>query len=111
MTNSKLMRHSVMLAAAGAVAILAGSAISQPASAAIRCEGNFQITSQGPIATPYCEDNHLAIVAREHGMRVSASQIRHNVGIKEQVCRVVGHDIRVKNTCIPYMPESRGRYR
>jgi len=111
MTKSKRLRLSGALIAAGALSVVAVGALSQPASAAIRCDGNFQITSQGPIATPYCEDNHLAIVAREHGMRVSASQIRRNVGIKEQVCRVVGHDIRVKNTCIPYMPESRGRYR
>jgi len=111
MTKSKRLRLIGAATAASAIAVIAASAISHPASAAIRCDGNFQITSQGPIATPFCEDNHLAIVAREHGMRYSASQIRRNVGIKEQVCRVVGHDIRVKNTCVPYMPEGRGRYR
>ena len=31
--------------------------LSDPAAAAIRCEGNFQITSYGRINTPYCEDN------------------------------------------------------
>lgn len=111
MTKTKLMHRTGALAMAGVISAFAASALSQPASAAIRCEGNFQITSQGPINTPYCEDNHLAIVAREHGMRVSASQLRRNVGIKERVCRVVGHDIRVKNTCIPYMPESNRSWR
>ncbi len=111
MTCFEYTRFLSALAVAGAVSAGMASALSEPASAAIRCEGNFQITSYGRINTPYCEDNHLAIVARDAGMRVSASQIRHNVGIKERVCRLVGYDIRVKNTCAPYMPESNRRYR
>lgn len=111
MTKSKRLCLSGAMVAAGALSVIAAGTVSLPASAAIRCEGNFQITEYGRINTPYCEDNYLAIVARKHGMRVTASQIRRSVGIKEQVCRVVGHDIRVKNTCIPYMPESNRRWR
>lgn len=99
------------VAVAAALTAVIGAASTQPASAAIRCEGNFQITEYGKINTPYCEDNYLAQVARQNGMSVSASAIRRNPGIKEQVCRVVGHDIRVKNTCAPYMPDSDRRWR
>ncbi|NJM33901.1 MAG: hypothetical protein HC850_03420 [Rhodomicrobium sp.] len=74
-----------------------------PASA-IECQGNFQIQKNGnEIATPYCQDNYLAIVARESGMRVSAGAIRANPSVKERACRFVGYDIRVKDTCAPYL--------
>lgn len=77
----------------------------QSASAAIRCDGNFQITEHGPIATPYCQDNYLAQIALEYGMRVSGEAVRYNVGVKKRVCRLVGHDIRIKDTCGDYLPE------
>jgi hypothetical protein len=74
-----------------------------PASAGIKCEGNFQVQKGGnKIATPYCEDNYLALVAREHGMSASASAIRANPSVKERACRLVGDDIRVKDTCAQY---------
>lgn len=93
-------------AVAGAVTTLAIAMVAQPASAAIRCEGNFQITKQGRINTPYCEDNYLAQVAREYGMRVSFEAIRYNPSVKERACRFVGNDIRVKDTCQRYLPEN-----
>lgn len=93
-------------AVAGAVTTLAAAMVAQPASAAIRCDGNFQITSQGRIATPYCEDNYLAQVAREYGMRVSNEAIRYNPSVKERACRFVGNDIRVKSTCERYLPSN-----
>ncbi len=99
------------LVASAVLTTMIGAASTQPASAAIRCEGNFQITEYGRINTPYCEDQYLAQVASQSGVSVSASAIRRNPGIKEQVCRVVGHDIRVKNTCAPYMPDSDRKYR
>jgi hypothetical protein len=97
------------VAAAGALAVLLTGVSPQPASAAIRCEGNFQITSYGRINTPYCEDNYLAQVAREYGMNVSASAIRRNVGVKQRTCRLVGRDNRVRDTCRPYLPENNNR--
>jgi hypothetical protein len=108
MTNFKYTRLLSALAVAGAVTAGMASTLSEPASAAIRCEGNFQITKHGRIATPYCEDNYLGRVAREHGMRVSNRAIRYNPSVKERVCLLVGQDIRVKNTCAPYLPD-RGR--
>lgn len=91
-------------AVAGAVTTLAAGMAAQPASAAIRCDGNYQITKHGPINTPYCEDNYLAQVAREYGMRVSNEAIRYNPSVKERACRFVGNDIRVKSTCQRYLP-------
>ncbi|RIA56333.1 hypothetical protein [Dichotomicrobium thermohalophilum] len=98
------------IAAIGALAAAVGTSWTQPASAAIRCEGNFQITEYGRINTPYCEDNYLAQVAREYGMSVSASAIRRNPGVKERACRLVGHDNRVRDTCAPYLPENNRRF-
>ncbi len=94
------------LAAAGALTALTVGSVTQPADAAIRCEGNFQITSYGRINTPYCEDVYLAQVAREYGMRVSNQAVLRNPSVKERACRFVGNDIRVKSTCQRYLPEN-----
>ena len=53
-----------------AVAIAAGAVSAWPlaAEARIRCEGPFQVVpGQGNLATPYCEDEYLAQVARFRG--------------------------------------------
>ena len=46
-------------------------AVSDPAGARIECRGNFQMTKYGPIATPYCEEKQIAIVARSYGVKVT----------------------------------------
>lgn len=103
------MRKALISAASIAILAAIGSA---PASA-IECEGNFQIQRNGnSIATPFCQDGYLAIVAREHGMNVSAKAIRYNPSVKERACRLVGYDIRVKDTCAPYRDDNnRGFFR
>jgi hypothetical protein len=85
-----------------ATCLLGVAATAGPASA-IECEGNFQVQKSGNrIATPYCQDGYLAIVAREYGMRVSAQAIRYNPSEKERVCRLVGEDNRVRDNCNQY---------
>jgi hypothetical protein len=37
-----------------AIILLSGTALLQPAAALILCEGEFQVTQYGLIATPYC---------------------------------------------------------
>jgi len=75
---------------------------------AIECEGNFQIQNNGnQIVTPYCQDGYLAIVAREYGMRVSGEDIRQDYSEKDRACRLVGGDIRVRDTCSQYLPFER----
>ena len=79
--------------------------------ARIRCNGAYQIVrGQGEIATPYCQDNYLAQVARSYGIRVSNAAIRQNPSRKEEVCRAIGHDARVNDLCVQYRNDScRGR--
>lgn len=91
----------------GALLALGMLAVSAPAQA-IECEGNFQVQSDGNlIATPWCQDQNLAEVAREYGMRVSGSQIRRSVSAKSKACRFVGYDNRVRDTCAPYLDRGR----
>ena len=49
-------------------AIMLLSAVSlQPAAARILCQGEFQVTKYGLIATPYCADEEIARVANSYG--------------------------------------------
>ncbi len=98
------------IAAAGALAAVIGASWTQPASAGIECRGNFQVSEYGLINTPYCEDDYLAKVARQYGVNVSASRIRRNPGVKERVCRLVGNDNRVRDTCRRYLPDGDRRF-
>ncbi len=94
------------LAAAGAIAAYT------PATAAIKCDGNYQIIKgQGQIVTPYCADAYVAVVARQYGMRVTAQAVRQNPSVKARVCRLVGDDIRVRDACAGFRPDGgRNRY-
>ena len=83
-----------------ATACFLGLAVAAGPARAIECEGNYQIQANGNrIATPYCQDSYLAIVARQYGMRISARSIRSNPSEKERACRLVGNDNRVRGTC------------
>lgn len=90
--------HSVQWLVAPVIAILVVTT-TPPAEAAIRCDGPYQIVQGQPISTPYCQDSYLAVVAREYGLRVSASAIRQSPSTKAQVCRVVGRDNRAQSAC------------
>ena len=79
-----------------------------PAQAGIDCKAGYQRVQGSYLATPYCQDALLAVVAREYGMKASAAAIRENPNYKRNVCRLVGRDIRVHETCILVEP-SRGR--
>lgn len=95
-----------LTALAGCAAIMSISAI-QPAEARIKCNGAYQVVrGQGQIATPYCEDEYLARVARGYRVRVSGSAIRRSPARKEEVCRHIGHDGRVSGICQPYRFDS-----
>jgi hypothetical protein len=80
-----------------AILTLFGSAYA--ADARIVCKDGYQQNAGGEVATPYCEDEYLAEVAREYGMKVAASAIRNNPNYKDEVCRLVGHDNRVRIYC------------
>lgn len=93
-----MARHAD-LALAALAAPVAMLALALPA-AAITCKDGYQLVQGNYLATPYCQDDLLAKVARQYGMRTSASAIRENPNYKREVCRLVGRDIRVQQTCI-----------
>lgn len=88
------MRTAALLAA-----IAAAAALVPPAEARIICRDGFQYVNGSYISTPYCRDNNLARVAREYGSNVSDSAVRNNPNLKQEVCRLVGRDIRVQSAC------------
>jgi len=71
-----------------------------PAEARIKCVNGFQVVNGSQISTPYCQDNLVAQVAREHGMKVSEAEVRNNPNYKRHVCQFVGRDIRIYQACI-----------
>ncbi len=81
---------------------------SAPAAAKIKCKGIFQITKQGPISTPYCQEEEIARVARSYGWKVTAAQIHNDPLKKVYVCQSLGGDVRLKGACGAYAP---GLYR
>jgi hypothetical protein len=90
--------HGISLASLGLV-VLSAIALPEPAAARIQCQGNFQITKYGPIATPYCEEEQIAIVAQSLGWHVSASQIHNDPLKKIDVCTALAGDARLKGSC------------
>ncbi len=71
-----------------------------PAEARIKCVNGNQIVNGVPLATPYCQDELVAKVARERGVKVSANEIRNNPNLKRNVCQHVGRDNRIYMACI-----------
>lgn len=104
----KSTRSRMTGALCAAVALVASAGV---AEARIKCNGPFQVVrGAGEIATPYCEDEYLATVARGYGINVSGSAIRRSPSRKEEVCRAIGHDSRVYDICLKYR-EGRDRFR
>ena len=90
-------------------AALCAFSLTSAASARIACQGNFQVTSQGLIATPYCEEEEIARVARSYGSDVTSAEIHNNALKKVYVCQIYGYDTRLKGSCGGYSPELYGR--
>jgi hypothetical protein len=93
---------AALLCAAAALTLTAAT----PASARIRCQEGFQMTSQGPIATPYCADQQIALVAQSRGWKVTAAEIGDKPLKKVYICQVLGSDIRLKGVCAGYGPDA-----
>jgi hypothetical protein len=95
-------------------ATLAGAALliislTSPVAARIECRGNFQMSKYGPIATPYCEEENIARVARSYGVNVTGAEVRNNPLKKVYLCQIYGGDNRLKGACGAYSPELYGR--
>jgi hypothetical protein len=90
-----------LTAALGAVTLsFFALALAGPAEARINCVNGNQIVNGVPLATPYCQDELVAKVARERGVKVSANEIRNNPNLKRNVCQHVGRDNRIYMACI-----------
>ena len=103
--------HRQLLSGAATLAATALLAISlaSPAAARIECRGNFQVSKYGLIATPYCEEEQIARVARSYGATVTGAEVRNNPLKKVYLCQVYGYDTRLKGSCAGYAPELYGR--
>lgn len=97
---SKLLQAGMTACAA----ILLAAMLTTPAAARIQCHGNFQVTKYGLIATPYCEEEQIAFVARSYGQ--SVSQVRKNPLMKVYLCQTLGYDSRLKGSCTGYGPDT-----
>lgn len=65
----------------------------------IRCNGSYQVVNGSEIATPYCQDENLARLARKRGIEVTGTQIRKDLGKKLAVCRVIGKQTSARSAC------------
>ena len=97
---SRVLRLSV--ASFATIALLSAASL-HPAAARILCDGEFQITKYGPIATPYCGDQVIASVAHSYGWRDSAAQVGTNPLAKVYICQTLGrYDWRLQGPCGGY---------
>ena len=96
-------------AISGAVFALVTIGFGAPVMAKIQCDGRYQVTRSGDtIATPYCEDWYLAVVARRtYGVSTSPRAVRKSIHEKERVCRMIGHDARVDDICLDFKRDQR----
>jgi hypothetical protein len=102
-TEAKLNKSLISLPAA-ALATALSLGLAAPAEARIVCRNGSQLVAGNYIATPYCQDELVASVARGYGMKASASRVRNNPNYKREVCRFVGHDIRISEYCLDESP-------
>ena len=94
MTTVFFPKVLTLAAACAASALVCGSA-----NARIVCRDGFQMSGGKEISTPYCNDEYLAQVARERGVKVSADAVRNNPNRKDEICRHIGYDTRVRDYC------------
>lgn len=89
------MPHAkITLATATVLALTAA-----PAFAGIKCVNGMQVIGDKLHATPFCQDNYLARIARSRGINVSNAEIRNNPNKKRDVCDFIGQDIRISHIC------------
>lgn len=96
---------ALALAVAGLAVTMA-----QPAEAKIKCVEGYQLVGGAMLSTPYCRDNYVAAVARQYGLDAPDAKVRNNPNFKREICRWIGQDIRIKDSCEEVEPSSRGRF-
>ena len=88
--------------------VLWGTVSHQPAKARILCQGEFQVTKNGLIATPYCGDEEIARVANSYGWNREAATVHTNPLSKVYICQTLGSDWRLLSPCAGYVPRGVG---
>ena len=99
-----LQKRIAVLCSGAALALVM---MNGPVEAKITCSNGNQLVNGSWIVTPYCQDELVARVARQYGVRASASHIRNNPNYKRHVCRLIGQDIRIKQSCEEVNPHGR----
>lgn len=92
----------------GSVASIALVSIASAANAKMTCRNGSQLVQGSWISTPYCEDAYVAEVARQYGFQATAAAVRSNPMFKQRLCRFIGQDIRIKESCDQVLPNGRG---
>lgn len=88
-----------------AIFVLGGDAGEVHARGNSECNGPMGgISSFRDLFGTYCEAVYMARVARDFGMNVSAKEVYRNKLLKVEICQFVGHDIRIQNLCLSYVP-------
>ena len=104
------MSRTLQTCFTGLSAIVFLSAFSlQPAAAQILCQGQFQVTQYGLIATPYCGDEEIARVANSYGWHREAATVHINPLSKVYICQTIGYDWRLQSPCGGYLIHGGGR--
>lgn len=94
------MPKSVFVAFSALGLALAGTAVAvQSVEAGIACKDGFQLSGGNWISTPYCNDAHLAEIARQHGVKVSAAEVRANPARKYELCRFLEGTLSARDYC------------
>jgi hypothetical protein len=97
------------IAGLGGAALLSAVSV-EPATARIRCQGEFQVTRYGLIATPYCGEEEIARVANSYGSRVTAAEVHNNPLTKVYLCQTIGYDWRLQSPCAGYLIHGGGAH-
>ncbi len=101
------LRLMVLISAGGALLSVGFSA---PAEAKITCNKGFQLVQGSWLSTPYCQDEYVADVAHQYGFSASPNRVRNDPLFKQRLCRFIGQDIRIKESCDEVNPAGRGRF-
>jgi len=100
------MSRILQVGLAGCAAVALTAMLTEPSEARIQCRGNFQVTKYVLLATPYCEEEQIAFVARSYGSKVTAAQVHNDPLTKVYLCQTIGYDSRLKGSCAGYGPDS-----
>jgi hypothetical protein len=101
--------RQLSFASLGAAMLLSMVSV-QPAAARIRCQGEFQVTRYGLIATPYCGDEEIARVANSYGWHVTAVEVHNNPLTNVYLCQTIGYDWRLQSPCAGYLIHGGGAH-